>query len=55
MIKSFSEDPRAMTIVTKPQVLDQLEFAVSKLEIINKGLAEYLEKKRLFFPRFFYF
>ena len=34
------------------KVLEKLQYSVSLLDAINKGLSIYLEKKRLFFPRF---
>lgn len=48
------KDPRALQVVSKPNMLENLEHSAGQLESINKGLNEYLEKKRLFFPRFFF-
>ena len=46
------QDPRALIVVSKPKMLEKLRFSESLLDNINKGLNDYLEKKRLFFPRF---
>jgi len=34
--------------------LENLEESLDKISEINKGLQDYLDKKRLFFPRFFF-
>jgi dynein heavy chain len=51
---SSHKDPQALVVVSKPKMLEKLRYSESLLEDINRGLNDYLEKKRLFFPRFFF-
>ena len=45
----------AVTSVTRIEnLLQTLRYSYEKLEIVQKELNNYLEKKRLFFPRFFF-
>ncbi|CAF1048753.1 unnamed protein product, partial [Brachionus calyciflorus] len=53
MFKS-AQNPKALSVLNQDKILENLEYAVSKLENINKGLNYYLEEKRLYFPRFFF-
>ncbi|KAJ1562895.1 Dynein heavy chain 7, axonemal, partial [Nowakowskiella sp. JEL0078] len=53
MIKT-SETPKILTVAGFPYLVNQLNEANALLEDIQKGLNDYLEKKRLFFPRFFF-
>jgi dynein heavy chain len=48
------KDPKAIDVISKNESLEKLKHSVSLLDTINKGLTDYLEKKRLFFPRFFF-
>jgi dynein heavy chain len=52
IMKSSILDTRALVVISKPDMLEKLKKSESKLDIIYKGLYEYLEKKRLFFPRY---
>ncbi|TPX32092.1 hypothetical protein SmJEL517_g04759 [Synchytrium microbalum] len=54
MMYSTFTDPRILRAAEDETLLVRLRDSFSLLEEIQKGLNEYLEKKRLYFPRFFF-
>ena len=54
IMEATKEDPAVLAITTREGVLEQFIKSNALLDQIQKGLADYLNKKRIFFPRFFF-
>eukprot|EP00794_Sanderia_malayensis_P006878 gene6878-7653_t len=54
IMRESASDPHALIVTSQPNMLEKLRHSEVLLEDIQRGLNEYLEQKRLFFPRFFF-
>ena len=51
MMKAAVLDTKALVVTSQENMLEKLRHSEGMLDDIQRGLNEYLEKKRLFFPR----
>ncbi|KAK5645094.1 hypothetical protein RI129_006394 [Pyrocoelia pectoralis] len=53
-INIIIREPNVIDSASQPNLLENLQICSELLERINEGVANYLEGKRLYFPRFFF-
>jgi dynein heavy chain len=54
LMKRTTDDTKALNVIAFDDLGDTLKECQKKLEQVQKGLSDYLETKRGFFPRFFF-
>ena len=54
LMKEAEKTPNVVQATNRPKLYDELENIQERLAVCEKALAEYLETKRLAFPRFYF-
>ena len=53
-MKEAEQVPNVVQATNRPKLYEELEDIQNRLSVCEKALAEYLETKRLAFPRFYF-
>ncbi|KAG9394461.1 dynein light chain binding [Carpediemonas membranifera] len=53
-VKMAHQNPHAMTVLAQQSLFDKLQEANASLDLVQKGLSDYLETKRKAFSRFYF-
>uniref|UniRef100_A0A8C3XBZ8 Dynein axonemal heavy chain 1 n=1 Tax=Cyanoderma ruficeps TaxID=181631 RepID=A0A8C3XBZ8_9PASS len=54
VMKNANANPEVISLCPDPELLEKLQNCNNLLELVQKGLSEYLETKRAAFPRFYF-
>ncbi|RMC00001.1 hypothetical protein DUI87_23409 [Hirundo rustica rustica] len=54
VMKNANANPEVISLCPDPELLEKLQNCNKLLELVQKGLSEYLETKRAAFPRFYF-
>ncbi|NWV36400.1 DYH1 protein, partial [Grantiella picta] len=54
IMKKANANPEVISLCPDPELLEKLQKSNQLLELVQKGLSEYLETKRAAFPRFYF-
>ncbi|XP_043498185.1 dynein axonemal heavy chain 7-like isoform X3 [Polistes fuscatus] len=54
IMTAVMNDPKVMSVIQIEKMLERLKKCTNLLDLVQKGLVAYLEKKRLYFARFFF-